>query len=66
MPLRYSVRNAGAGGGAEQITVGMGDECWAAVDSATGTRTATLSGNGRGVGQMLALKPESYPLAALS
>jgi hypothetical protein len=53
------------GTGGTDVTLEFDDQRWPSA-GATGTRDITLSSTGRGIGQMLALKAESYPLAALS
>lgn len=57
---------ATSGSGGADVSLEVEDERWPDSDTAIGTRTVTLSGNGRGIGQLVALKPESSPLAHLS
>jgi hypothetical protein len=66
MTTRQNIRTATPAGNAEEITIEAEDQLWPDANTATGDRVATMSGNGSGVGHLLALKAESYPLAALS
>lgn len=55
-----------SGSGGAEVSLEVEDQPWAPAASPTGTRTVQLSGAARAVGQLVALKPESYPLVHLS
>ena len=55
-----------SGTGGADVDLEVEDQPWAPSGTATGTRAITLAAGGKGLAQMVALKAESYPLAALT
>jgi hypothetical protein len=55
-----------SGAGGAEVELIVQDERWSSANTATGPRTVELSNSGRAVGHLVALKAESYPLAALT
>lgn len=64
MPFRASVGTPG-GAPASRVAVGVGDEPWP-TDTDTGARTATSADVGDVIGQLVALRPQSFPRLELS